>query len=400
MKYVQELQLVFAAPLPIINSRFYCIFVSFSYHGNMSPKITRISLTGGPCAGKSTALVHISERFKNLGYQVFCVPEAATLLITGGMGLVGSTIGDTISVQTRLISLQMALEDSFYTAALASEKPAIIIADRGTMDSSAFLEPHVWQAILDENGWTTVGLRDKRYDAVIHMVTAAKGAESCYTLANNAARTETPEQARQVDDKLIAAWTGHPHLRIIDNSTDFEAKIRRVLDALARIVGIPEPVEIERKYLVAEVGEIPVPHETVEIEQVYLQTSDGNRARIRKRGQRGAYTYFHTLKRSVSAGQRIEEERQITPREYASYLTSADPNRVPIHKTRTCFMWNSQYYELDRFISPCPGLILLEAELDTLHQSVTIPPWIKIVRDVTDEPQYTNATLAKKGGKS
>jgi CYTH domain-containing protein len=171
--------------------------------------------------------------------------------------------------------------------------------------------------------------------------------------------------------------------------------VRRVLDALARVIGVPEPVEIERKYLVSRVGDIPVPHETVEIEQVYLQTSDNNHARIRKRGQRGAFTYFHTLKRPLSAGQRIEEERQISPREYANYLVSADPKRHPIKKTRTCFLWNSQYYELDRFTHPNPGLMLLEAELDTISQPVIIPPWVSVVREVTDDPQYSNAALAK-----
>lgn len=167
------------------------------------------------------------------------------------------------------------------------------------------------------------------------------------------------------------------------------------MEALARVVGIPEPVEIERKYLVKEVATIPVPHEVVEIEQVYLLTSDGSHARIRKRGQRGSYTYFHTLKRTIKPGHRIEEERQITPREYASFLTNADPTMSPIKKTRTCFLWNSQYYELDHFLSPHQGLILLEAELDSLDQNVAIPPWVAIERDVTLEPQYSNAALAK-----
>ena len=359
-------------------------------------KIYRVVLTGGPCGGKSTSLARITDRFRGLGYQVFCVPEAATLLITGGLGLVAENIGDTIQIQSQLLRLQLSLEASFEAAAAISDKPTIIICDRGTMDSSAFLAPHVWQAVLDENGWTTVGLRDKRYDAVIHLVTAAKGAEKFYTLANNAARTETPEQARQIDDRLIAAWTGHPHLRIIDNTTNFEAKVHRVMEALSRVIGIPEPVEIERKYLVKETQSIPIPHEIEEIEQVYLQTSDGTHARIRKRGQRGSYTYFYTLKKTISPGHRIEEERQINPREYASYLTSADPTMHPIKKTRTCFLWNSQYYELDRFLGPHEGLVLLEAELDSLDQAVAIPPWITIERDVTLEPAYSNAALARK----
>ncbi len=39
-----------------------------------------------------------------------------------------------------------------------------------------------------------VSLREGRYDAVFHLVTAAQGAERFYTLENNEARSETPQQ--------------------------------------------------------------------------------------------------------------------------------------------------------------------------------------------------------------
>lgn len=41
-------------------------------------------------------------------------------------------------------------------------------------------------------------LRDQRYDAVVHLVTAADGAENFYTLANNEVRTESIEQAVEI----------------------------------------------------------------------------------------------------------------------------------------------------------------------------------------------------------
>ena len=43
------------------------------------PDIKRIVLTGGPCAGKTTALVRVIEHFNNLGFKVFCVPEVPTI---------------------------------------------------------------------------------------------------------------------------------------------------------------------------------------------------------------------------------------------------------------------------------------------------------------------------------
>lgn len=41
------------------------------------------------------------------------------------------------------------------------------------MDGSAYTTDEVWQAILDETGWSTIQLRDRRYEAVVHMITAA-----------------------------------------------------------------------------------------------------------------------------------------------------------------------------------------------------------------------------------
>ena len=42
------------------------------------------------------------------------------------------------------------------------------------------------------------------------------------TLEEFAARLgKSIEEAKLVDDDLIAAWTGHPHFRVIDNSSNF-----------------------------------------------------------------------------------------------------------------------------------------------------------------------------------
>ena len=101
----------------------------------------------------------------------------------------------------------------------------------------------------NELGLNEVELRDG-YDAVFHLVTAAKGAEKFYTTANNTARTETVDEAAALDDKLIAAWTGHPHLRIIDNSLGFEEKMKHLIGEIANFLGEPEPYEVERKILI------------------------------------------------------------------------------------------------------------------------------------------------------
>lgn len=77
--------------------------------------ITRICLTGGPCAGKTTALTNLSLHLKQIGYRVLLVPEAATILMKGG-ALIQTpkmTHRDAVDFQINLMRLQMDLEDIF-----------------------------------------------------------------------------------------------------------------------------------------------------------------------------------------------------------------------------------------------------------------------------------------------
>jgi hypothetical protein len=37
------------------------------------------------------------------------------------------------------------------------------------------------------------------------------------------------ELARELDQNAAAAWVGHPYFDVIDNSTDFEIKICRMI---------------------------------------------------------------------------------------------------------------------------------------------------------------------------
>lgn len=360
----------------------------------------RIVLTGGPCAGKTTALARITERLEDLGWRVFRVPEAATLLFSGGARPAHWNHDEQVRFQTLLLRLAAKLEDTFAAAAKASGKPSVVLCDRGAMDSRAYVDDAAWSEILSSNDWTTVELRDERYDAVIHLVTAADGAEAAYTTSNNAARDETPERARALDAKTMAAWVGHSHLRVIKNDgVDFESKVRRAVAAVCHVVGIPEPVESERKFLVRRglpSGLSGVQHQSVEIEQTYLLgANDGSTERVRKRSQHGSSVYYHTIKRPLRAGERIEIERQVTAREYAEFMTRKDPARRTVSKSRTCFVWDGWYFELDVFHSPRPGLTLLEVEADPSYVGQPpIPPFIEIDREVTNEPGWSNAELA------
>ena len=105
-----------------------------------------------------------------------------------------------IQSQKTLLQLQIALEDTFIqiarTVRLATGKKVVLLMDRGLCDGEAYVSKEAWQAIMDDMNLSIVNIRENRYDAVIHLVTAADGAEAFYSKANNQARFENAEQAR------------------------------------------------------------------------------------------------------------------------------------------------------------------------------------------------------------
>lgn len=368
------------------------------------PDPVQIVLTGGPCGGKTTALSRISERLESFGHRVFRVPEMATMLFQAGLtfdDLDELAVRDAQELVVRAITRREAmfrdLANLYY-----DEKPAVILCDRSAMDVKAYVSEQVWKSVMSYPGYHEATFRDKHHAAVIHMVTAADGALDAYTTENNSARTETPDQARELDQRTQAAWVGHPHLRVIDNSTGFEEKVRRAVAAICRVLGIPDPVEDERKFLVGfnPNVEIPVPHYIAEIEQTYLlDWENGTEPRVRQRGRDGGYVYTHTVKRRVKAGRAFEVERVVDPREYLVLMQQRDETRETIAKDRACFVWKGQYFELDTYKNVelrDPQLQVLEVEVADLHAPVHLPPWLEVLKEVTDDPTYSNYNLARR----
>ncbi len=357
--------------------------------------IWHIVITGGPCAGKTTAFGTIEQELTEKGYKVFVVPESFTDMFNEGIKI---TEYDTVTFQAMLMKFQLAKEAVVLEAAEKVENENVIILyDRGLIDNKAYMSNEQFNAVLDEVGQNETDLRE-RYNAVIHLVTAANGAEKYYSL-DNKARYETIEQACAVDKALIDAWTGHPHLRVVDNSTDFKGKINRVMKELYSVIGIPAPLEIERKYLIKmpDIEKImqKVRCSKSDIIQTYLcDDGSGFERRIRQRGTDGKFTYYYTTKQNISGLVRLEKERRISEREYLSLLMETDANLKMIKKTRYCFMWNNTYYEID--VYPFwTDVAVVEVELNSENQEISFPEFIDVVKEVTDEIGYKNYHLAQ-----
>lgn len=363
----------------------------------MNERTPIIVVTGGPCGGKTTVLSALPQKLADLGFTVITVAEAATEFILSGLrpGLL-----DVSSFQRQILKHIIEKEDRWKEAAsLIPTDKKVIICDRGVADAAAYASPQEFDLMLGELGYNIVDLRDKRYDAVVFLRSVAFDAPDVYTCLNNVARRESVEEARALDGRTLAAWTGQPHLRVIDNSTDMNGKINRVLQAVCRVLGIPAPLEIERKYVVSrcDINLIPRPVQRVHIVQYYLKNENpGDIERIRKRGQGGGHTYYHTVKRDLRSGVRTEIERQITEAEYYTLLRRADPAFGKIDKERYCFVSENQYFELDFFLNP-EGLMLLELELTDENDTISLPKFLQgCVMDVTDDPQYSNKEIARR----
>ena len=358
-------------------------------------KITKIVLTGGPCAGKTTAMNWIQNNFVKQGYKVIFIPETATELITSGFAPWDTRTN--VDFQEILINLQLEKERLFEEAAkkLPNDK-ILLVCDRGIMDNKAYMSKKEFNTLLKNNNLNEIKLRDS-YDAVFHLVTAAKGAKEYYNL-DNEARTETIEEATRLDDLLIAAWTGHPHLRVIDNSSDFDEKMRRLMREIAAVLGEPNPYEIERKFLI-EMPDIEylesLPNcEKVRIVQTYLNSSDDEEVRIRQRGNNGTYTYSKTRKINVDSMRRIEVETRLTQEEYINELLNADSTRGQIVKDRYCLCYKNQYFEID--IYPFwNDKAIAEIELISEDQKIEMPDFINVIDEVTDDINFKNSEIAK-----
>ena len=359
-------------------------------------KISKIVLTGGPCAGKTTALTWINNYFSKRGYMVLFVPETATELISNGVA--PWTCGTNYDYQTFQIRLQKTKEQIYDEAAKTMKNDKIlIVCDRGILDNKAYMKGAEFKKILRDFGTSEVKERDS-YDAVFHLVSAAKGKEDVYTLANNVARTESVEEASKLDDKIISAWTGHPHFRIIDNSTEFEEKLERLLKEIAVFLGEPEPYEIERKFLIyyPNIKELEDMSNCtkVDITQTYLKSVDGVERRVRARGIDGDYLYYLTEKRKISSIRRVEVERKLTQDEYLALLMEADTSLHSIHKTRYCLSENNQYFEIDIY-PEWNNQAIMEIELSSEDEPIKVPDFIEIVKEVTDDDSYKNYSMAK-----
>lgn len=184
----------------------------------------RVVLTGGPGGGKTTAADLLR---REIGDRVIVVPEAATLLFSGGFPRPIDPQARR-SAQCAIYHVQRNLED--IQAAQYPER--VLLCDRGTVDGGAYW-PDGSEDFFATVG-TDYGAELDRYDAVIFFETAALGGHGFES--ENAFRTETHQQAIDLDRRLRDLWMPHPRFTLIPHSASFFRKMTVGLGILESLI--------------------------------------------------------------------------------------------------------------------------------------------------------------------
>ena len=360
-------------------------------------KITKIVITGGPCAGKTTAMSWIQNAFTQKGYTVLFIPETATGLITGGVA--PWTCGTNCDYQKCQMRMQLVKEDIFETAARTMKTDRVLmVCDRGALDNRAYMNNEEFADVLSSVSQTESELM-ARYDAVFHLVSSAKGAEEFYSHDNNAARYESVSEACALDDRLIAAWNGHAHFRVIENDVDFEGKMKKLLYEISAFLNEPKPFVVRKKFLIAWpdvkwLATMPG-YRKLDIDRTYLRSRAGEEVCLRRCAADGSVVYLKITRRHVD-GKRVEVEKRLSEGEYVSLLPDADPKKRALHKARYCFMHRGQYFKIN-FFPFWDDQAIAEVELSDMKEDALFPDEIQVIREVTGEAAYKNAQLADIG---
>lgn len=181
-------------------------------------------LTGGPGGGKTTA----ADLFRReIGGGVIVVPEAATLLFSGGFPRTAED-EPRRSTQCAIYHVQRNLEDA--QAGLYPDR--VLLCDRGTVDGGAY-----WPGGPDDF-YQAVGSSHEaelsRYDAVIFFESAACGGHGFES--ENRFRTESQREAIELDGQLRALWQPHPNFTLIPHTASFFRKMTIGVGILENLV--------------------------------------------------------------------------------------------------------------------------------------------------------------------
>lgn len=148
------------------------------------------------------------------------------------------------------------------------------------------------------------------------------------------------------------------------------------------------PIEIERKFLLANEDWREEVQRSSRIRQGYLGKIDKASVRIRVQGE----TANINVKSATLGMRRMEYEYDI-PLTEAEEMLDQLCQQPQVDKTRYIVEKGKHIWEIDEFYGDNEGLMVAEVELDSEEESFEKPQWIG--EEVTADPRYYNVNLIK-----
>lgn len=231
-------------------------------------KVWMFALTGGPCGGKGSCQKYLREKLEADGYDVYTCPEGPTIFFNNGAlnaffpgeapgpNFPGGSLIDNLPAtkdklqqfETAVIQLQLQMEEGFRIMARSTGKKSVIFTDRGIFDIACYLPDmstgDAWKSLLKQNKLVEIKLLS-RYAGVLHLQTAASGAEKFYKsgdttddAGNKVFRRETAEEAIKLDENVLKCWAKHKNLCEIKNEglSGADAKWEKCLEAVKKTI--------------------------------------------------------------------------------------------------------------------------------------------------------------------
>lgn len=199
--------------------------------------VKKICLTGGPSAGKTTALEEIKKHLEEKGYKIYITEEAATNLIENGIKPFGQDAIDMFDFEDLVLCKQLSNEYIYGRKSLLTNEKCVILCDRGIYDVKAYITDNEFDILANKYNLKEDEIINN-YDLVIHLVTPAKDLKGEYTLENNDARTESIEEAIEKDDGCIHGWSKHPNVHMVHCYPLLQDKINKILDIVDKELNI------------------------------------------------------------------------------------------------------------------------------------------------------------------
>lgn len=393
--------------------------------------LVRVLLTGGPGAGKSSALATLRDRISKRGFQVIVVPENATALLDNSGGYDPAWHGTSMHVrlQQLFLKFQIEQEDTYrHFGELRPSKPHLLLHDRGCLDGRLFCTDQQWNQVLEGVG---VGEEEllKRYDLVIHMTTVASGMEKLYDYgpgSTNPSRYHTPEQARHADVLAQEIYAGHPRVCVVPNFPEFNEKMEAVVRCVTEAVqvdGLAGPRE--RRAIAARPGDDdplrsraawPVDSEVYDIQVTFLDVDFTESVRRRQlvppcsgstvdsapvgevasfAGEQPSVLYEFRQELQLD-GKTVRTRRVLTADAYLLLKQARARTSTEVRKQAVCFTWQGHYYELCSYTDAQGGALPESCSLSGCRildcpLNGPCPPWLA----QADEDAATAETPSK-----